>query len=774
MPTLKKNPKTTYGRIFGAACISCRRTKTKCDINNPCLNCQRHGLADKCRRVTPKTKTRARNSHKEDAVSGPKIKSPGRCVASEVLQQLPFVASSSSVIAISPIDTSELAKELPNYRESCRLCQAYSDLAPWLFGAASAQQVMTEVLPGWYDQGLPKLEGRVDELSLLFAVLSLGVLSDPAGQKACVTSQSTAYRRLSEAALNAHSGTKSVMYTQACALLALCEAITTGENTGRLQKLRSAALEISINITHDAHCSAEMARTKTLLEDVIVTDALQACVLSISAFDLRPSWQLAQSLAMSYPPLVPVECNASQQNEGNFDFHLWKATFTFDHLLPIIQNNEERWPKYKAVLKLSRRLQKQRLPECSQGDCPKGGQLPKNLAFWLPRNYIQLAAVYLHMHFFEHVLLESPARPTQSEYSLSYISAYCNAWDLISSAKILFDQFPAPLACVWDYWLHVFSATVVVYLVAKKVSDSIIHQEAMTRLKSAERLFESAAMYGGRAAFLHPEVRAIVACLEVDSGGTTSMDEDQEDQHSLMEENEDLWTEDNDGSLNGSCMGDEDEGEWLLSAENDCDEGQHVLMDPRGAEDETDGYAIDSKHSYPRPMKDRIEEGGVFIGKIAGGESPKCFPVIQKTEGYHFAADGLWARSDRFFDPVLSQSYANADTDTFKAIASPMQGYSLFPSEGGVSFDFSGVEGASLIDALDAPLNTPFDSNISNAQGCPQPHLQQPAICSHVIETSLGHDQVSTDVVGIEMDPPDGYAMDPALEMWFEGMSSIF
>ncbi len=41
-----------------------------------------------------------------------------------------------------------------------------------------------------------------------------------------------------------------------------------------------------------------------------------------------------------------------------------------------------------------------------------------------------------------------------------------------------------------------------VYLVAKKVLDSIIHQEAMTRFKSAERLFESAAMYGGRATFL--------------------------------------------------------------------------------------------------------------------------------------------------------------------------------------------------------------------------------------------------------------------------------
>ncbi len=149
------------------------------------------------------------------------------------------------MIAISPIDTSELAKQLPIYRESCRLCQAYSDLAPWLFGAASAQQVMTEVLPGWYDQGLPKLEGRVDELSLLFAVLSLGALSDPAGQKVYVISQSTGYRRLSEAVLNAYNGTKSVMYTQACALLALCEGNTTGENTDRLQKLRSAALEVS-------------------------------------------------------------------------------------------------------------------------------------------------------------------------------------------------------------------------------------------------------------------------------------------------------------------------------------------------------------------------------------------------------------------------------------------------------------------------------------------------------------------------------------------------
>ncbi len=103
-----------------------------------------------------------------------------------------------------------------------------------------------------------------------------------------------------------------------------------------------------------------------------------------------------------------------------------------------------------------------------------------------------------------------------------------------------------------------------------------------------------------------------------------------------------------------------------------------------------------------------------------------------------------------------------------------MQGYSLFPSAERVSFDFSEVGGASLLDALDAPLQIPFDSNISNAQGCPQPHLQQPAICNHAIETtSFMHDQIFADVVEIEMDPADGYTMDPALEMWFEGMSYI-
>ncbi len=138
-----------------------------------------------------------------------------------------------------------------------------------------------------------------------------------------------------------------------------------------------------------------------------------------------------------------------------------------------------------------------------------------------------------------------------------------------------------------------------------------------------------------------------------------SKDEDQEDQHSLMEENEDLWTEDVGGGLNGSCNGDEGEGEWPLPAENDCDEGQHALRDLRDAEDETDGYSINDKHSYPHLVKDRLEEGGVFMGKVAGGESPKCFPVIQETEGHHFAADGLWNREDPFFDPMLSQSYAN-------------------------------------------------------------------------------------------------------------------
>ncbi len=149
------------------------------------------------------------------------------------------------MVACLPFDISELSNKLPDYGESCRLCEAYSDLAPLLFGAASAQQVMAEVLPGWYDHGLLKSKGRVDELSLLFAVLSLGVLSDPAGKKTRVTPQCSAYRRLSEVVLNACSGAKSVVYTQVCALLALWEGIITGENADWSQKSRSAILEVS-------------------------------------------------------------------------------------------------------------------------------------------------------------------------------------------------------------------------------------------------------------------------------------------------------------------------------------------------------------------------------------------------------------------------------------------------------------------------------------------------------------------------------------------------
>lgn len=113
MPPLKENPSTTYsnGRIFGATCISCCQTKTKCDINNPCMryhdldlphvypphiffSCQRRGLADKCRRVTPKTKKRARNSHEEDVVNSSNFKSPGQRVASEALQVRPLFCTS--------------------------------------------------------------------------------------------------------------------------------------------------------------------------------------------------------------------------------------------------------------------------------------------------------------------------------------------------------------------------------------------------------------------------------------------------------------------------------------------------------------------------------------------------------------------------------------------------------------------------------------------------------------------------------------------------------
>lgn len=72
--------------------------------------------------------------------------------------------------------------------------------------------------------------------------------------------------------------------------------------------------------------------------------------------------------------------------------------FTCSYLMPILNDRyESAWPDYDAVLKFSRRLEEAKLPECAQGDCPKGVQLPESLAFWLPRSYIQLSAVILHV-----------------------------------------------------------------------------------------------------------------------------------------------------------------------------------------------------------------------------------------------------------------------------------------------------------------------------------------------------------------------------------------
>ncbi|SJL08534.1 uncharacterized protein ARMOST_11899 [Armillaria ostoyae] len=461
-------------------------------------------------------------------------------------------------------------KYIPVYNVALPLCKAYSAVGPWLFGPVGRHQIFKELLPHCYVQGEPKLLGGAEDLALLFSILCLGSLAHTDCYVLTQNCVCDHYRSLSEQALVLYQGSESLVYAQTLAHLAFYDRVKTGNNTGLMERAWKAAFSIgSYQDFQDWTApSVELDKRRLLCWNLAVDDALQSLAYG------RPS-PFFRDLMRNFPVEMMKICD--RKDNGDCDFKSWRAVFGA-LLFQLVKLNPRPLSNDRLMRSMDFKLRDIVLPAFAPSSQPQGFDFVETLAHCLPRNYKQIATMYLHMKRFEIAIRMKPCDPSSSKYAESFFTGYRAVFDFLDSTCLQFNAFPAQISRLWDFWTHAFSAMVMLYFVARSGPRCPMAPEVLLKLKSAFSVFEAAAGYGGRVASLLPAVQRVYrqAQDEYAQGGYSPShnheDDDTGDENMHRSESED---EDSNEDEDDSC----DENTTDSYVEDDGEPGYDCVND---------------------------------------------------------------------------------------------------------------------------------------------------------------------------------------------------
>ncbi|KAK0434695.1 hypothetical protein EV421DRAFT_1909161 [Armillaria borealis] len=422
------------------------------------------------------------------------------------------VAGASAVVPIQTL----FDNHIPRYRVAQELCKTYTEVSGWLFGAVSEAQVYDELIPLYYKNNLPALQGDADNLALLFSVLCLGAFGWPTPDDPDKVVVCDKYKRSSLMALS-YCPSPSVAYVQTLTLLAIYEEMRTGENTHLLECTRMAAFTIGLEADVPGQSELDIERRRTLIWDIAIRNTLQSLAFG------RP---LAVSLPTTcrFPPkylklrhgmemancedLIPDFSVWKSLNANIFLVQFWRAQFS-ELLRKVAEVACRPSADYISITQLDQAVRDFPLPSSEEVANCLGASwgFTQALSYHLPHHYKQIAFLYLHLRHFQRALEECPQDPSSTQYAYSFTTGYFTARGFLDSSRSLFDKFPTGMACLWDFWNHVFSALMMLYQVAKYGRRCPSAPEALLLLQSQVAFFKMAASYRGRAASLLPAVQ---------------------------------------------------------------------------------------------------------------------------------------------------------------------------------------------------------------------------------------------------------------------------
>ncbi|KAG1861205.1 fungal-specific transcription factor domain-containing protein [Suillus subalutaceus] len=389
---------------------------------------------------------------------------------------------------------------LPDIRRAVSLCETFLKSLSWTFQIVSRQQIIDDLIPLIYRLGIKSSKQPhygPHDLALLFSVLAVGALFDPALPP--YNSEARHYQKLARAALGLQSifSKRSIVTIKVLHLMSMYYGMSGVESNAELcYSFLNLAGQVALQIGFHNDPSRWGFEGREAYE-------------RRSYFWALFSQTLWQSLTIGRPPAIMpavVDCKIP----GEFDeatyrlgeipitFGSWSSRFTAECLAPVVEATQAvKPPNYQTILELDRKIREFSVPVSPHS--PHSDREPTDMRTFAQSRYREFTLMFLHRGFFAQAMGDFPSDPLRSPVGRSFMVAYQCACALIAVTIDTFELQPMLCSRMWRIWSHTFSSAVIVGTVAIRRLGIKLDPDPFDQLEKACSLYRNAAQTCSRA-----------------------------------------------------------------------------------------------------------------------------------------------------------------------------------------------------------------------------------------------------------------------------------
>lgn len=322
-----------------------------------------------------------------------------------------------------------------------------------------------------------------DRISLLFSVLSVGVLLD-VGTEA---RHSHSYRlhKIGCGALGLSEYLESPSITSCQTLVTICLFHLFSDDpdgpsrcwgiTGLVLRLAQSVGLHRKNTVFEQN-PKEYTRRSRLWWEISFLDRIQ------SLFYGRPSGIITNQCDMPLPKEEP----------GQSSYEVAKYRFVDECLVPVLnQALAVLPPSYATILKLDKKIRDFKNDEnAPPQDSPESLSLNNTLQNYALNGYKEMTLLYLHRSAFIAALREHPQDPLKHKFAPSVLAVHKAACVVIWNTHLLLQQYSFLVPRLYIWCLHAFSASVLLAALITRSPGSNLTPSALKKLDYALSCFE--------------------------------------------------------------------------------------------------------------------------------------------------------------------------------------------------------------------------------------------------------------------------------------------
>ncbi|KAI6099373.1 hypothetical protein EV401DRAFT_2093454 [Pisolithus croceorrhizus] len=409
---------------------------------------------------------------------------------------------------------------LPTWQRALHLTEAYIEQTTPLFQSVSRDQILNELLPAYYVNGVPHVTQveNPHQLGLLFVIFATAALLDPNQEPGSAGVEAEAYHKAARAAICLRSVMqKPFLETiQVLHLLSVYNAVSGNELAGKETSMETS-WSLVVLAAHLAHTvnrdglrlgmPADItARRRMIFWDLFVADV----------------WNCLEAGRPPTFSLPYIDCQFPGGGSPNDKVHIgtdrqgfcrsWAFRFASSRVADVAARAlASDPPSYSTILKLDRQVRDFPVPEAAENfaaaacdivpakpaDSDIG--LMESMIRFVMSNAREILLLYLHRSYFVQAIIENPINPLNSPYTLSFLAAYRASLTILRTVRVQYDLHPKPIARLSPMWTSAFSATVVFGTIVTRGPRSPMASSAMKELHDACLLFSKVSSHSRRA-----------------------------------------------------------------------------------------------------------------------------------------------------------------------------------------------------------------------------------------------------------------------------------